>query len=205
MLRQHRLEPGIRECVAVVIMPSFVPSMHMESSGNWFKLTNPKHKEFQLVDAMKMSKLVKGVQTCNGKINDADCYRDGDLTRLMAKAKQLEARLPLQDVKVQVPNENTLGGFEIIYGEEFALSSSGAYSAGDTKTDALRLRALPLNGVVTDFVKAHKKTYVIELNTDAQVCQLVRLHVPEDAMKILPLNDNDGLPLTAKWIVDNLK
>ncbi len=74
-----------------------------------------------------------------------------------------------------------------------------------TKTDALRLRALPLGSAVTDFVKSHKKVYVIELNTDAQVCQLMRLHVPEDAMKILPLNDNDGLPLTAKWIVDNLK
>jgi 2-oxoglutarate ferredoxin oxidoreductase subunit alpha len=73
------------------------------------------------------------------------------------------------------------------------------------KTDALRLRALPLNDVTTDFVKSHKKIFVIELNTDAQVCQLLRLHVPDQATKIQPLNNNDGLPLTAKWIVDNLK
>ena len=31
----------------------------------------------------------------------------------MAKVKQLEARLPLQDTLVQVPYENTLGGFEM--------------------------------------------------------------------------------------------
>ena len=95
----------------------------------------------------------------------------------------------------------------IFYGSTQPAVDEGRHRLDEAgiKTDALRLRALPLNGVVTDFVKAHKKTYVIELNTDAQVCQLVRLHVPEDAMKILPLNDNDGLPLTAKWIVDNLK
>jgi len=72
-------------------------------------------------------------------------------------------------------------------------------------TDTLRLRALPMNGAVTDFVKSHEKTYVIELNSDAQVCQLVRLHVPEAATTVLPLNHNDGLPMTAKWIVKNLK
>ena len=32
----------------------------------------------------------------------------------------------------------SLGGFEIIYGEEFALSSTGTFPAGDTRTDALR-------------------------------------------------------------------
>jgi 2-oxoglutarate ferredoxin oxidoreductase subunit alpha len=95
----------------------------------------------------------------------------------------------------------------IYYGSTMPAVDEGRHRLDEagTKTDALRLRALPMNGVVTDFVKAHKKIYVIELNTDAQVCQLLRLHVPEEAAKILPLNDNDGLPLTAKWIVDNLK
>jgi 2-oxoglutarate ferredoxin oxidoreductase subunit alpha len=71
-------------------------------------------------------------------------------------------------------------------------------------TSYLRLRALPLSESVKEFVAAHAKIYVIEMNTDAQMCQLVRLHVPEHAARILPLNHNDGLPLTARWITEHV-
>ena len=35
--------------------------------------------------------------------------------------------------------------------------------------------------------------------------QLVRLDTPELAAKVFPLNHNDGLPLTARWIVEALE
>ena len=41
---------------------------------------------------------------------------------------------------------------------------------------------------------------VIEMNSDAQMCQLLRLHVPDRATQILPANHSDGMPLTARWI-----
>lgn len=68
----------------------------------------------------------------------------------------------------------------------------------------LRLRALPLTEEVRQFVRAHRQVYVVEMNTDAQVCQLVRLHVPERAAQVLPANKSDGLPLTARWITEFL-
>ncbi len=110
-LRQRRLEPGMRECVAVVMMPSFVPYADLNVSSDWFALTNPKRKLMDSTYAMRLSKAVKGIQNCGGNVADADCYRDGDLARLLVKARQLEDRLPLQSAKVQVPYENTLGGF----------------------------------------------------------------------------------------------
>jgi hypothetical protein len=110
-LRQRRLEPGTRECVALVIMPSFVPYATLTTSSSWFKLTNPKCKEMDSVDAVKLSGWVKSIQDQSMQICNADQYRDGDLERLMQKSKQLEARLPLQSTMVQVPYENTLGGF----------------------------------------------------------------------------------------------
>jgi 2-oxoglutarate ferredoxin oxidoreductase subunit alpha len=61
-----------------------------------------------------------------------------------------------------------------------------------------------LNESVREFVTAHPQIYVIEMNTDAQMCQLVRLHVPEHAARIMPLNHNDGLPLTARWIAEHV-
>ena len=78
-------------------------------------------------------------------------------------------------------------------------------AAKGIKTSYLRLRALPLSDSVESFVRAHDRVYVVELNTDAQVTQLVRLDTPELAGRVFPLNHNDGLPLTARWITENLE
>src|SRR5439155_26238915 len=53
-LRKRRLEPGPRECVAIVLMPSFVPYLVCESSSNWFKLTDPKCKVMDSADAIRL-------------------------------------------------------------------------------------------------------------------------------------------------------
>jgi hypothetical protein len=111
LLRQRRLEPGIRECVAIVIMPSFVPYADLTLTSNWFKLTDPKCKLMNTQFAVALSKSVKTIETCGPGVLDSQCYRDGELDRLLQKAKQLEARLPLQSTAVQIPYENTLGGF----------------------------------------------------------------------------------------------
>ncbi len=111
VLRQRRLEPGIRECVAIVIMPSFVPYVTFDSTANWFKLTDPKCKELNAAQAMRLSRAVKSIQECGAHAGDGDCYRCGDLPLLLRKAEQLSQRLPLQSQMVQVPYENTLGGF----------------------------------------------------------------------------------------------
>jgi 2-oxoglutarate ferredoxin oxidoreductase subunit alpha len=68
----------------------------------------------------------------------------------------------------------------------------------------MRLRALPLTKEVTDFIAAHERVYVLEMNTDAQMCQLLRLHTPEYATRIIACNHNDGLPLTAAWISNTI-
>lgn len=112
-LRQHRLEPGPRECTALVIMPSFVPYATLDVSSNWFKLTNPQHKEFTMQDAMRVSRVVKALQNCSPAVTDDVCYRDGDKYRMLARAQQLSERLPLQTIPFQVPYVNTLGGFEM--------------------------------------------------------------------------------------------
>ncbi len=78
-------------------------------------------------------------------------------------------------------------------------------AAKGTKTSYLRLRALPLSDSVESFVRAHDRVYVVELNTDAQMTQLVRLDTPELAGRVFPLNHNDGLPLTARWITETLE
>lgn len=72
-------------------------------------------------------------------------------------------------------------------------------------TSYMRLRSLPLAESVGDFIRAHDRVYVVELNSDAQMLQLLRLDTPELAGRIVPLNHNDGLPLTARWITEAME
>jgi 2-oxoglutarate ferredoxin oxidoreductase subunit alpha len=67
-------------------------------------------------------------------------------------------------------------------------------------TDYLRLRALPLHQDVTTFVGNHERTYVIEMNRDGQLHQIISLEMPKLANTLISLTHNDGLPLTAAWI-----
>ena len=110
-LHQRKLEPGQRECMAMVIMPSIVPFAEINISSSWFSLTNPKHKSHSTIESVQLSKRLHAIETVCPKGDEA-CYQPGELSRLQAKAKMLAARLPLQDMKFPVPYENTLGGFE---------------------------------------------------------------------------------------------
>lgn len=78
-------------------------------------------------------------------------------------------------------------------------------AAKGIKTSYLRVRALPLSDSVESFIRSHDRTYVVEMNTDAQMTQLIRLDAPDLATHVFPLNLNDGLPLTARWIVETLE
>jgi hypothetical protein len=112
LLRQRQLEPGIRECVAIVLMPSFVPYADLDASSNWFALDNPRRKLMNSKAAIRLGDQLKFIQnSAQMGASNVQCTRDGDLERLMRRADQLEARLPLQSMSVQVPYENTLGGF----------------------------------------------------------------------------------------------
>jgi 2-oxoglutarate ferredoxin oxidoreductase subunit alpha len=71
-------------------------------------------------------------------------------------------------------------------------------------TSFLRLRALPLSPDVRGFVEQHDHVYVVELNRDGQMHELLRLEMPDLATKITSLAFLDGLPLTARWVVENL-
>ena len=44
--KKSKLEPGIRELTAILLMPTFLPTMRVNVAGNWFKLTDPEHLIF---------------------------------------------------------------------------------------------------------------------------------------------------------------
>jgi hypothetical protein len=46
--------------------------------------------------------------------------------------------------------------------------------------------------------------YVVEMTTDAQLQELLILQAPEYALRLRRCNLNNGLPLTARWITEQI-
>lgn len=69
----------------------------------------------------------------------------------------------------------------------------------------LRLRALPFPADVRAFIERHKRIYVIEMNADGQLCNLLKLENPDRITDIHAMNYCDGFPLTAHWIMKTFK
>lgn len=73
------------------------------------------------------------------------------------------------------------------------------------KASFMRLRALPTNDEVRAFVERHDRNYVVELNRDGQMHRVLQLEMPDIATKVISLAHLDGMPLTARWIVESLQ
>jgi len=71
-------------------------------------------------------------------------------------------------------------------------------------TDSLRIKAIPFTASVVEFINRHKRNYVVELNRDGQMHQLLSLETPKNAANLISLAHIDGLPLTADWVVKAL-
>lgn len=71
-------------------------------------------------------------------------------------------------------------------------------------SDYLRVRAIPFSQAVIDFIKSHEHIYVVELNRDGQLKQLLTLDVPEYATRLRNAHHVDGLALSAKWIRETI-
>lgn len=66
--------------------------------------------------------------------------------------------------------------------------------------DALRLRAVPFNKTVEQFIEEHEKIFVIEQNRDAQMRSLLINELDLNPKKLIKVLNYDGQPITADKI-----
>ena len=72
-------------------------------------------------------------------------------------------------------------------------------------TDYLRIRAFPFNHEVADFVRSHKRVYVVEQNRDAQMFSLLRMDLDAELLlKLRSVARLDGLPIDARSVTDEI-
>jgi 2-oxoglutarate ferredoxin oxidoreductase subunit alpha len=72
------------------------------------------------------------------------------------------------------------------------------------KTDLLQLRAIPFSAEVTDFIYNHERSYVVEMNRDGQLHQLLSLEYAPVCAKLTSVAHLDGLSMTAQFVEDRI-
>jgi 2-oxoglutarate ferredoxin oxidoreductase subunit alpha len=72
------------------------------------------------------------------------------------------------------------------------------------KTDFMRVRAVPFSPEVDEFVKKYDQIFVVEMNRDGQLHQLLSLAYPESALILKSVAFGDGMPASAKWIREGI-
>jgi 2-oxoglutarate/2-oxoacid ferredoxin oxidoreductase subunit alpha len=73
------------------------------------------------------------------------------------------------------------------------------------ETSYLRLRAVPFNQDLQDFIQRHDRVYVIEQNRDGQMYSLIRLDIKAEMVpKLHSVRHYDGLPINAHSIAEQI-
>ncbi len=71
-------------------------------------------------------------------------------------------------------------------------------------TDYLRVRSIPFNDEVCDFLHAYDRTYVVEMNRDGQMRQLLAMDYSDCGSRMVSVAHTDGMPLSAEWVVKSI-
>ena len=68
----------------------------------------------------------------------------------------------------------------------------------------MRLRSLPLNNDVRAFVERHERNYVVELNRDGQMHQILTVELSDLSPQLISIAYLDGMPLTAAYLISQI-
>jgi 2-oxoglutarate ferredoxin oxidoreductase subunit alpha len=72
------------------------------------------------------------------------------------------------------------------------------------KADFLRVRALPFTQEVTDFINKYDQVFIVEMNRDGQMNQILTIEYPQRAPNFKSVAYGDGMPASAKWIREGI-
>ncbi|MBI4455165.1 MAG: 2-oxoacid:acceptor oxidoreductase subunit alpha [Acidobacteria bacterium] len=74
----------------------------------------------------------------------------------------------------------------------------------DIDTDYLRVRALPFNYDLKNFVRNHERVYIVEQNRDGQMASLIKLEAGGDTEKIRSVLHYTGIPIDARTVTEQI-
>lgn len=136
--------------------------------------------------------------------NDAASYSERpehyveNMERIGRKMETARAVLPKPVIRVQDGAQSGIIGFGST--DPAILEAIDRLDESGVQVDYMRIRAIPFADEVEEFLKAHDRVYVVEMNTDGQLRQLLQLFAPAYATRLIKLAHNDGLPISTRWI-----
>jgi 2-oxoglutarate/2-oxoacid ferredoxin oxidoreductase subunit alpha len=75
----------------------------------------------------------------------------------------------------------------------------------DLKVSYCRVRAFPFSPQVFDFIRRHRRVYVVEQNRDGQMLRLLRMEAgAEDVKKLRSVRHYKGIPIDARTVTDEI-
>ncbi len=72
------------------------------------------------------------------------------------------------------------------------------------QSEFLRVRAVPFTKEVDEFIKRHDQIFVVEMNRDSQMLQILYTEYPQYATRFKAVAYHDGLPAAAKWVREGI-
>ena len=69
----------------------------------------------------------------------------------------------------------------------------------------MRLRALPINDEVREFLHSFRRVFVVENNHDGQLQQILLSEEPMCGGGLVSVARNNGLPLSPAWIAAQIE
>jgi 2-oxoglutarate/2-oxoacid ferredoxin oxidoreductase subunit alpha len=129
---------------------------------------------------------------------------EGNMERLRRKFEHARSFVPAPVVQT-MPNAEV--GIIAFGSSHWALTESRDQLRDEHKlaTDYLRIRAYPFSHDIADFVRGHKRIYVVEQNRDAQMFSLLKLDLDVELVpKLRSVARLDGLPLDARSVTDEI-
>jgi len=122
-----------------------------------------------------------------------------NLDRLKRKFETAKPQLPKPIYREM---ENARIGLIAMGSTEFAvIEAQDKLASMGLPADFLRIRGLPISNEVGEFIQSHECNYVLELNQDGQLHQILIMAFCDLTDRLISLAYIDGLPMTADWII----
>jgi hypothetical protein len=101
---EQSIEPGQRECTALIVMPNFVPKIEFITVANWFRTSQ--QGDGQKSELEKSSTLARKVDAVENTLNRArieEQYRPEEYQIALERLNQIKSMMPTQRLQVRVP------------------------------------------------------------------------------------------------------
>lgn len=125
-----------------------------------------------------------------------------NMERLRRKFETARAKVPAAAIDYN-PNKK-IGIISFGSNDPAIKEAQDRLAADGIETNYLRVRALPIKDEVRDFILKHERVYVVENNFDGQLFQLLRMEIAESTTHMQSLALGDGLPMTPRWVYNNI-